>query len=65
MSSAVRVPPQPRPAPENAAPPHIMLPPSENPGMTEVFRWGFLVLVALVSGAVAFWLIPWFSNGSH
>jgi eukaryotic-like serine/threonine-protein kinase len=65
VSSANRTTPQPRPTPADTAPPHIILPPSENPGMAEVIRWGFLVLVALVSGAVAFWLIPWFSHPSR
>jgi serine/threonine protein kinase len=62
VSSGIRGGSQARPAPADTSPPHIILPPSENPGMTEVIRWGFLVLVALISGAVAFWLIPWFSR---
>ncbi len=39
-------------------PPHIMLPPAENPGTSELIRWLFLLLVALVSAAVAWWLMP-------
>jgi hypothetical protein len=48
---------------EHPRPPHIVLPPSENPGLAEAMRWGFLALVALVTGAVAYWLIPLFTRG--
>jgi serine/threonine protein kinase len=50
---------------EHSRPPHIVLPPSENPGLAEAMRWGFLALVALVTGAVAYWLIPLFTRGWH
>jgi hypothetical protein len=41
------------------SPPHIILPPNENPGASEVLRWVILLLVALGSALVAYWLIPW------
>jgi eukaryotic-like serine/threonine-protein kinase len=61
-SSGVRTSSQTREAPVKANPPHIILPPSENPGLVEAMRWGFLILVALVTGAVAYWLIPLLSR---
>jgi serine/threonine protein kinase len=51
-----------RPAPpgvQTNSPPHIILPPNENPGASEVLRWVVLLLVALGSALVAYWLIPW------
>jgi serine/threonine protein kinase len=56
-SSGIRT-QQSRESTTKANPPHIILPPSENPGLAEVMRWGFLALVALVTGAVAYWVIP-------
>jgi hypothetical protein len=61
-SSGLRAQGVPRPAPSNEQPPHIVLPPAENPGMTEVIRWGFLALVAVVTALVAYWLVPWFTS---
>jgi serine/threonine protein kinase len=59
-SSGIRGMSAPRTAPADESPPHIILPPRENPGMTEVIRWGFLILVALISCAVATWLLSRF-----
>jgi serine/threonine protein kinase len=56
-SSGVRGSSATRSATNNDPPPHIILPPQENPGMSEVVRWAFLALVALVSGGVAYWLM--------
>jgi hypothetical protein len=33
--------------------------------MAEAMRWGFLALVAIVTGAVMYWLIPLFMRGWH
>jgi serine/threonine protein kinase len=57
-SSGIRTTPQTRETSAKANPPHIILPPSENPGLIEAMRWGFLVLVMVVTTAVAYWLIP-------
>ena len=64
-SSGVRTPQPSRSSGEIPKPPHIILPPSENPGLAEAMRWGFLALVAIVTGAVMYWLIPLFLRGWH
>jgi serine/threonine protein kinase len=48
---------QPRSTPPNEPPPHIILPPRQNPGASEIFRWTFLAVVALFSAVVAYWLL--------
>jgi serine/threonine protein kinase len=59
--SPLRGPAAPRPSSANE-PLHIPMPPAENPGLTEVIRWGFLALVAVVTALVAYFLVPWFTS---
>jgi hypothetical protein len=41
------------------------MPPAENPGWTEVIRWGFLALVAVITALVAYFLVPWFTSSAR